>query len=691
MPGEPTITRPQDKATTPERTSNPIPDEYLSEPIQWWSIARLIAGLALTAGMLPLGLGYTLAFFALEGRSTPMTYYWLLPATIATVALTWGLGSKASIRPWNRVVGTAVVLVWFIATSVMALYLTSAREGHYAIIALYAASTLWMPWLAWIGYPPIGIFSRLAILTVLAAMILGFHQLVEVPGLAGSSLVYVSWRGANEGPSLAADAKEATVQTIDLTPTPYDFPQFLGPTRDAVTTGVELESDWSKKPPKGIWRQPIGKGWGSFAIVGDVAYTMEQRGPKECAVCYELRTGKVLWLYADEAIFESTFGGDGPRTTPAVADGDVYTVGATGIVNCLSGSSGKLVWSTPILKNAAGNLMHGVCASPLVYGTALFVCPVTTDDESLAALDRATGRILFRAGGGRASYSSPMLATLGGTEQLLCFNAQKVASHDPKSGDVLWTFDWGNDSGVNAGQPVIYRDDCDNVLLSTGYGIGSTLVSVSKNADGRWEATQRWKTIKMRNKFSTCLLIGDMAVGLDDGILAAVDLPTGKQLWKKGRYGHGQILMVGKKLLVLTETGDLLLVEVSKKGAIELGKVEEAIRGKTWNHLAFSPPYLLIRNSDEAACYRLAIEGQEEEGSSAPEAAPPEAPATPATVDVPVKDPLAPPPQEKPAAPKPPEEDPLALPEFDSLLPGEAKEPPRGSNDPLPAPPSFNP
>ncbi|MBX9652997.1 PQQ-binding-like beta-propeller repeat protein [bacterium] len=664
------------------------------QAVHGWDFVRLILAWGLTAGALPLGVGICLVYLVLENRLPP-ALYWFVPAVLAVMGLTWGLGSHPSIRPWNKLILLGVMTTWFIATASFAYPMTSAPQQHGWIIALYAAATLWMPWFAWFGFWPDSFFSRFCVLVVLVAGLVVFHQFIYVEGLSGDAIVNVNWR-SHGGPSLATSIEGEAKPTIDLKATPYDFPQFLGPNRDLHLRSVDLDTDWANHPPEKKWLQPIGLGWGAMAIVGDVAFTQEQRESDECVVCYELRTGKILWIHADDTAFLSTFGGNGPRATPTVDEGKVYTVGATGIVQCLDGQTGSVIWKTDILPENKDNLMHGVCGSPLIVGDLLYVCPVIKTSESLRAYNKKTGEVVFNAGGGRAAYSSPMLVEIGGTPQVLAYNAQNLVSYDPKSGKILWHHPWENNQGVNASQPVLYRDDKENVFLSTSYDKGATLISVRHGDKDDWKVEERWTTRKMKNKFTTSVVIDDFIVGLDDGILAALDLKSGKPLWKSGRYGHGQILLVGKHLLVLTESGDLVLLEPTAKGGKEIAKLPEAIEGKTWNNLAFSPPYLLIRNSDEAACYRLPIAGESERKSAEPihEKEPEKKADKPAhVVEIPKETKKSKPTAEKPAPVKKVDNDPIPFeadqPKFPDITP--PTEEPKPAAVMPPAPPTIPP
>ncbi|MBY0587680.1 PQQ-binding-like beta-propeller repeat protein [bacterium] len=611
---------------SPARRDDSYP--FDREPVDWMGWSRVGIGVALTLGLLVLGLGYCLVYSALEGRVPPVrVLLWFVPAVLACIGVTWGLGKRPGIGPWGNLLALAIVAGWFGVTFYIGTSMTIARDSHSLILAMYAAATLWMPWLAWIGWTGGNLFSRGTMLVMLIALLVGFHYLVAVPGLTGDRKVQLAMRSKGPGPLVAADASAKLAVALD--PTPYDYPQYLGPKRNACFRGVELNLDWKNFPPEKKWRHAVGKGWSAFAIVGDFAFTQEQRGDDESVVCYSLRTGETVWVHSDRDAFRSTFGGDGPRATPTIHEGIVYTVGATGIVNCLAGDTGQVIWSTRIREQNEENLPHGICGSPLLVGNHLYVCPVKSAKTSLMAIDARTGKEIFSAWGGRSAYSSPVMVELDHVPQILCFNADAIVAHDPKTGNVLWKYPWGNDQGVNASQPIVYRDDRENVMVSTSYGKGASLFAVTHDPSGEWSTAQRWKTPKFKNQFSTSVLIDDMAVGLDDGILAAIDLSSGKLIWKGGRYGHGQIIQVGQAIIVLSEQGDLILID-PKGETKELGVVPEAINGKTWNHLAISPPYLLVRNAEEAACYKLAI--ADDSNSSSPRPDKPESsPANPPT------------------------------------------------------------
>ncbi len=401
---------------------------------------------------------------------------------------------------------------------------------------------------------------------------------------------------------------------VDFSPTPQDFPQFLGPKRDLTVTGLRLAHDWEANPPQALWRQPIGAGWSGFAAVNGFAVTMEQRGEKELVTCYEVETGKLRWSRGVQARHETVLGFVGPRSTPTIHDGKVYALGATGVLHCLDGATGETVWTKNLMQEFGvtveqdlKNVAWGRAGSPLVVDDWVVV-PAggpTGEAVSLVAYNRLDGREVWRGGERQISYASPALATLAGVRQIVIVNEDTVSGHDVKNGETLWSYPWAGDSGANATASQAVVLEGDRVYVSKGYGGGSLMLHVTRN--GSWAVEEVWRDSSLLKTKLTNIAVKDgYAFGLSDGILECVALDDGTRQWKKGRYGHGQILLVGDALLVLSESGELALVEAASERYRELGRIQ-AINGQTWNNLCLYGPYLLVRNSEEAACYQLPL------------------------------------------------------------------------------------
>lgn len=462
--------------------------------------------------------------------------------------------------------------------------------------------------------------ARAAVFLGAIAVTLAATGLLRIRGVTGDLVPLVSWRwqAGNGGPplTLAGEPALATRPSPEsarsATPTKAasagsataDYPQFLGPNRDAVVRGLRLARDWRARPPREVWRRPVGEGWSSFAVAGDLAVTQEQAGAEERVVAYDWRTGRPVWTHADRARYETTIAGIGPRATPTIASERVYAMGATGLLNALDLTTGRLLWQRNVTaENGAENPEWGKSCSPLIAGDVVVLSAGGPNGRSLVAYDRETGVPRWRGGGDRSAYASPLLARLAGVEQIVILNRGSVAAHDPETGEVLWKHPWPAEQ-PNVAQPVPLPGD--RLLVSSGYGIGSKLFEILPSPAGRLEAVLLWESPRLKAKFTNLVLHEGFVYGLDDGTLACLDPATGERRWRQGRYGHGQILLVENLLLVQAENGDVALVEPHTSGLRELGRFA-ALSSKTWNNPALAGPYLLVRNDREAACFELPV------------------------------------------------------------------------------------
>ena len=291
--------------------------------------------------------------------------------------------------------------------------------------------------------------TRAKALVAVALVLGGLFALVRVDETSGDVVPKLAWRWTPKADvALAAESDDLAGGQADLqATTPDDYPEFLGPGRRAVVAGPQLVRDWNSEPPHEKWRRPIGAGWSSFAIVGNYAVTQEQRGDDELVVCYELDTGKPVWYHADKNRFDETLAGVGPRATPTVVDGRVYTLGALGILNCLDGATGTCLWSHNIAKENDADVLPikpewGRSCSPLVFENMVVVSAGGPDGRSLVAYDKDSGALVWHAGDDPSSYSSPHLATLAGREQIVIVNRESVVGHDPADGKILWRYTW---------------------------------------------------------------------------------------------------------------------------------------------------------------------------------------------------------------------------------------------------------
>jgi outer membrane protein assembly factor BamB len=387
-----------------------------------------------------------------------------------------------------------------------------------------------------------------------------------------------------------------------------DWPGFRGPERDGISRGVRIEINWSASPPVELWRRPVGPGWSSFAVRGDRLYTQEQRGDDEVVTCYNATTGEPVWTHRDAARFFEANAGAGPRGTPTLSDGRVYTLGATGILNALDASDGAVVWSrdaasdTDGTPSMAGGITKvpdwGFASSPLVVGNVVIVAVA----GQLVAYDLATGKPRWFGPDGGVSYSSPQLVTIDGIAQVLLLSGTGATSVAPADGKVFWEHAW---KGFPIVQPALTADG--DILITASGESGTRRIAVAHGSGG-WTVEERWTSINLKPYFNDFVIHEGHAFGFDGRILSCIDLEDGKRKWKGGRYGSGQLVLLPDQdlLLVLSEEGELALVAATPEQFKELARFP-AIEGKTWNHPVLVGEVLLVRNGQEMVAFRLAL------------------------------------------------------------------------------------
>jgi outer membrane protein assembly factor BamB len=378
------------------------------------------------------------------------------------------------------------------------------------------------------------------------------------------------------------------------------WPGFRGPGRNSVIPGVRIETDWSASPPVELWRRPVGPGWSSFAVGGGLLYTQEQRGSDEVVSCYNLTTGEPVWRHRDTARFWESNAGAGPRATPTLSNGRIYTFGATGIVNALDARDGAVVWSRNAVLDSGTKVPEwGFASSPLVAGSVVVVAA----GGKLVAYNLATGEPRWYGPNGHYGYGSPHPVTLGGVPQILLMSGPGATSVSPVDGTRLW--EYALPSNAHIVQPALTADG--DVLLSEGEGHGMRRIAVSHGPAG-WAVEERWSSAGLKPYFNDFVVHNGHAFGFDGGILACIDVKDGKRAWKGGRYGHGQLVLLPDQdvLLVLSEEGQLALVAAVPGQFQELARFP-AIEGKTWNHPVLVGDVLLVRNGQEMVAFRLTL------------------------------------------------------------------------------------
>lgn len=517
-----------------------------------------------------------------------------LLGTIA-FAIWWMLRSGAPRR--DRIAGLALFLV---GVAVVVLTQDNTYNGTALLggallylvpgLALLFLLTAMLPWPARRG---IAALFLIACMATFAAM--------KVTGVGEGFTTYTDWRWkAATQAGIKADSANSTA-VLPAQVTAGDWPAFRGPARDSAAPGVTCSTDWST-PPKEVWRRAVGPGHSSFCIVGDVLFTQEQSGEDELVTCYSALTGEPVWVNSIKYHHNDVQGGEGPRATPAYANGKLYTQSAGSILQCLDAATGKLLWKQDLsTKENPNPPIWGFSSSPLVVGDLVIQHSTGAGRRDMAAFNAATGAEVWSAAKDSAGYSSPHLTTVDGQPQVLMLDSSGLQSVDPLSGATLWTHEWPRDMLERCVQPV----PTENGGIALGTTDQGTRLLQLKKTDTGWEVKQAWDNTKHRPYFYDNVYHKGFIYGFDGNRLCCLDASTGETKWQGTRYG-GQVMLLPDvdALIVLSEKGKVALVKADPAAFTELAQFP-AIHGRTWNHPAVAHGKLYVRNSEEMACYEL--------------------------------------------------------------------------------------
>jgi len=536
----------------------------------------------------------------------------VIPGTMAIAVFGGLLGGLAVIvwwvffsrAPWIERLGAVVLMIAALFAIRPFLHKSIAEAGMGVLFFTYAIPTLCLALVVW-AVASRRFSDRLRRVAMVAAILLacGVWMLVQTGGINNYGNSDFSWRWAKtpEERLLVQAGDESTVLLPSPVPTETGagWPGFRGPDRDGIIRGVRIETDWSASPPVEIWHRPVGPGWSSFAVHGDLLYTQEQRGNDEVVSCYSVTTGDPVWRHRDAARFWESNGGAGPRGTPTLSNGRLYTFGGTGILNVLDAGDGSVVWS----RNAASDTdtkvpTWGFSSSPLVVDDVVIIAAA----GSLIAYNINTGNPRWSIPAGGDCYSSPHLLHIGGVTQILLINEAGTISVSPADGTLLWEHPWPGHPIV---QPTLITDG--DILISADERSGVRRITV-KHGPGGWTAEEQWTSVRLKPYFNDSIFHNGHAYGFDGPILACIDVEDGERKWKGGRYGRGQFVLLADQdlLLVLSEKGELALVKAIPDKFTELARIP-AIKGKTWNHPVLAGDVLMVRNGQEMIAFRLSL------------------------------------------------------------------------------------
>lgn len=383
---------------------------------------------------------------------------------------------------------------------------------------------------------------------------------------------------------------------------------FRGPQGNGSVDDQLSDPSWQSTPPKEIWRIDIGPGWSSFAYHEGRLFTQEQRGDMEHTSCYAAEDGRLLWSHGDQVRFEEVVSGAGPRGTPTVADGRIYSMGSRALLTCLDEQSGKVVWQRNLEKEVSAKVPQwAFSGSPLVVSNLVIIFTGGSDDNGLIAVDSQTGQTVwaFSVEGESENYTTARLIKLADVDSVIFCDNRGVHALEPQSGSPLWDYkpsQWSNSMKMVDPQAI----DQSRLLVSSGDGVGLCCLQVARDGD-QWSISENWTTTQLRPSFNDSLVHGDLIFGFNQNIFGCIDANNGKRLWHGGRYGFGQAVLLKNSgtILVVSEKGELAMLK-AQADKLEVLQKLPVLEGKTWNHPIVAGDRLFMRNGRSAVCLQLA-------------------------------------------------------------------------------------
>ena len=377
-----------------------------------------------------------------------------------------------------------------------------------------------------------------------------------------------------------------------------DWPQFLGPGRDGRYAGPPLAESWPGGGPARLWSRPVGAGFAGPVVVGDRVVLFHRVGRREVVEALDAGTGDTVWRYDYPTSYRDDFGFDeGPRSVPVVHEGRVYTFGAQGQLHAVDLETGAGVWQVDThARYGVRKGFFGAAGSPLVEDGRV-IANVGGRRGGIVAFDAATGDELWTATTHEASYSSPAAGTFGGRRLALVFTRTGLVGLDPATGGVRFELRWRSRLGasVNAATPLVVGD---RVFISASYGTGAALLRV----DGATLAEEWSGDDSMTNHYATAVIHDDVLYGYHgrqeySPSLRAVDLRSGSVRWSEDRFGAGTVTLAGDLLVVMRESGELMLAEATPEALRPLARAR-ILPGVVRAYPALADGRLYVRNTD---------------------------------------------------------------------------------------------
>jgi len=351
-----------------------------------------------------------------------------------------------------------------------------------------------------------------------------------------------------------------------------DWPQFLGPNRNGSTSVTNLAAQWPKDGPPVVWQRKVGQGFAGQVVSGGRLILFHRIENKELVECLDAKSGNELWKADYATSYVDQMGHEpGPRATPAIADGRVYTFGAEGMMSCWSLADGRKLWSVATGNEFGARLgFFGLACSPLVEGNAVIVNVGGRSGAGIVAFDKATGKVLWKTSDDEASYASPVTATIGGKRMAFVLTREALECLSPSDGKSIFRYPWrpSMHASVSGATPLVVGDQ---IFISACYDKGATLLRFKEGGP-----QQIWSSeAALSSHYATAVHRDGFLYGFDGRAdpgfepgpsLRCVELATGKVRWSEPSLKPGTVTLAGEELLVLTGQGELLKAAATPNG-----------------------------------------------------------------------------------------------------------------------------
>jgi outer membrane protein assembly factor BamB len=381
-----------------------------------------------------------------------------------------------------------------------------------------------------------------------------------------------------------------------------DWPQYRGPSRQGTApAAADLLAEWPAGGPGELWRRPLGIGYSAVTAVGDRVFTMATSDGEEVVLALDAATGAEVWRTAIGPSGVSDMDDSGPRATPTVVDGRLFTASSAGLLVALAATDGALIWEQDLMEGGKPP-RFGYSVSPLVdSGQVVVEGGASEEDAGVYAFDAATGALRWQALSGPAGYSSPIAIELGGELQYVFFRraGAEVVALSP-AGAVLWRHPTAALAIITT--PIFLPPD--RFFVASADDIFGGLMLRVVAADGAYRVEEAWVERLMRNHFNTSVVVGEQIYGFDNGTLRCLDTATGAKRWAKRGLGKGSLIAAGERLYVLGDDGTLVLAEATPEGFVERGRVQ-AMTGRAWTAPSYAAGRVYLRDFDEVVAFDL--------------------------------------------------------------------------------------